>query len=40
LEEASDIVKGEELERIIEDKNTFVLGRVQRKPGAISPNKK
>lgn len=40
LAEAADIVKGEELEWIIEDKNTFVLRRVQPKPSVISPKTK
>lgn len=35
--EAADIVKGEELEWIIEDKNTFVLRRVHTKPSVLSP---
>lgn len=35
--EAADIVKGEELEWIIEDKNTFVLRRVHPKPSILAP---
>lgn len=34
--EAADIVKGEELEWVIEDKNTFVLRRVIQKPSVLS----
>ncbi len=40
LAEAADIVKGEELEWIIEDKNTFVLRRVQPKPSIINQKTK
>lgn len=35
--EATDLMKGEELEWIIEDKNTFVLRRVNPKPSVLSP---